>query len=114
MILSGRGAHRFGDYEVGEIIDHVDGVTLEQASICRPRVVWTEHLESAFRRQCAPPMASGADLRRPHHLSLVRTLVVQTGWRMRRIDCRNQCRRPTRTPAYAGDTVKGVVAEGAG
>jgi 2-methylfumaryl-CoA hydratase len=30
LALAG-GAHRFGDYEVGEKIDHVDGITVEEA-----------------------------------------------------------------------------------
>jgi 2-methylfumaryl-CoA hydratase len=46
-------AHRFGDYEVGEIIDHVDGVTIEEAEHMQATRLWQNtakvHFDATFR-----------------------------------------------------------------
>lgn len=46
-------AHRWGDYEVGEIIDHVDGVTLEEAEHMLATRLWQNtakvHFDATFR-----------------------------------------------------------------
>ncbi len=50
--LSGE-AHRWGDYEVGETIDHVDGVTLEEAEHMMATRLWQNtakvHFDATFR-----------------------------------------------------------------
>ncbi|WP_282158321.1 MaoC family dehydratase [Shimia thalassica] len=50
--LSGE-AHRWGDYEVGETIDHVDGVTLEEAEHMLATRLWQNtakvHFDATFR-----------------------------------------------------------------
>ncbi|MFY0661898.1 MAG: MaoC family dehydratase [Shimia sp.] len=46
-------AHRWGDYEVGETIDHVDGVTLEEAEHMMATRLWQNtakvHFDATFR-----------------------------------------------------------------
>ena len=46
-------AHRWGDYEVGEKIDHVDGVTLEEAEHMMATRLWQNtakvHFDATFR-----------------------------------------------------------------
>ncbi|QIE41392.1 MaoC family dehydratase [Rhodobacteraceae bacterium SC52] len=46
-------AHRWGDYEVGEVIDHVDGVTLEEAEHMLATRLWQNtakvHFDATFR-----------------------------------------------------------------
>ncbi|MFY0680988.1 MAG: MaoC family dehydratase [Thalassovita sp.] len=46
-------AHRLGDYEVGEIIDHVDGVTIEDAEHMMATRLWQNtakvHFDATFR-----------------------------------------------------------------
>ncbi|GGE61145.1 MaoC family dehydratase [Actibacterium pelagium] len=45
--------HRFGDYEVGELIDHVDGVTIEEAEHMMATRLWQNtakvHFDATFR-----------------------------------------------------------------
>ncbi|SHI98267.1 L-erythro-3-methylmalyl-CoA dehydratase [Shimia gijangensis] len=45
--------HRWGDYEVGETIDHVDGVTLEEAEHMMATRIWQNtakvHFDATFR-----------------------------------------------------------------
>lgn len=46
-------AHRFGDYAVGEVIDHVDGVTIEEAEHMMATRLWQNtakvHFDATFR-----------------------------------------------------------------
>nr|WP_319947647.1 MaoC family dehydratase [uncultured Shimia sp.] len=46
-------AHRWGDYEIGETIDHVDGVTLEEAEHMMGTRLWQNtakvHFDATFR-----------------------------------------------------------------
>ncbi len=46
-------AHRWGDYEVGEVIDHVDGVTIEEAEHMIATRLWQNtakvHFDATFR-----------------------------------------------------------------
>jgi 2-methylfumaryl-CoA hydratase len=46
-------AHRWGDYEIGETIDHVDGVTLEEAEHMMATRLWQNtakvHFDATFR-----------------------------------------------------------------
>ena len=45
--------HRWGDYEVGELIDHVDGVTVEEAEHMMATRLWQNTATGAFRRDRA-------------------------------------------------------------
>ncbi len=46
-------AHRWGDYQIGEMIDHVDGVTLEEAEHMMATRLWQNtakvHFDATFR-----------------------------------------------------------------
>jgi len=46
-------AHRWGDYEIGEVIDHVDGVTIEEAEHMIATRLWQNtakvHFDATFR-----------------------------------------------------------------
>jgi 2-methylfumaryl-CoA hydratase len=46
-------AHRWGDYQVGEVIDHVDGVTIEEAEHMLATRLWQNtakvHFDATFR-----------------------------------------------------------------
>lgn len=45
--------HRFGDYDIGEVIDHVDGVTIEEAEHMLATRLWQNtakvHFDATFR-----------------------------------------------------------------
>jgi len=53
--LQGEPHLPFGDYEVGEIIDHVDGVTLKQAEHMQARGLWQNTSKVHFDVQWARP-----------------------------------------------------------
>ena len=65
-------SHRWGDYEIGETIDHVDGVTLEVAEHMMATRLWQnrakEHLGATFRPDGQRLIYGG------HIISLARTL----------------------------------------
>ena len=64
--------HRWGDYEVGETIDHVDGVTLEEAEHMLATRLWQNtakvHFDATFRDDGRRLIYGG------HIISLARTL----------------------------------------
>ncbi|MGB0658686.1 MAG: MaoC family dehydratase [Mangrovicoccus sp.] len=64
--------HRWGDYEVGEVIDHVDGVTLEEAEHMMATRLWQNtakvHFDATFRPDGQRLIYGG------HIISLARTL----------------------------------------
>ena len=64
--------HRWGDYEVGETIDHVDGVTLEEAEHMMATRLWQNtakvHFDATFRPDGQRLIYGG------HIISLARTL----------------------------------------
>ena len=52
-MVSPGSRHRFGDYEIGEVIDHVDGVTVEEAEHMMATRLWQNtakvHFDATFR-----------------------------------------------------------------
>ncbi|MGS4945040.1 MaoC family dehydratase [Meridianimarinicoccus sp. RP-17] len=64
--------HRWGDYEIGEIIDHVDGVTLEESEHMMATRLWQNtakvHFDATFRPDGQRLIYGG------HIISLARTL----------------------------------------
>ncbi len=71
FILAGE-PHRWGDYEIGETIDHVDGVTLEEAEHMLATRLWQNtakvHFDATFREDGRRLIYGG------HIISLARTL----------------------------------------
>lgn len=47
-------SHRWGDYEIGEIIDHVDGVTIEEAEHMMATRLWQNTAKVHFDRTARP------------------------------------------------------------
>ncbi|MEZ5204604.1 MAG: MaoC family dehydratase [Acidimicrobiales bacterium] len=92
--------HRWGDYEVGEKIDHVDGVTLTDPEHMMAARLWQNTAKVHFNTEA--PRRPAARLRRSHHLDGSRPVVQRA--RQRAADRRDQ-RRRTHLPAFAGDTV---------
>ena len=86
--------HRWGDYEIGEKIDHVDGVTVEEAEHMMATRLWAEHSESAFRRHL-PPRRAAADLWRARDFDGAGIVVQRLS---QRPDDRGSKRRRTRKP----------------
>jgi 2-methylfumaryl-CoA hydratase len=94
--------HRFGDYEVGEIIDHVDGVTLEQAEHMQATRLWQNTSKVHFDVNARPDgqrLIYGG-----HIISLARTLSFNGLANAQMIAAINAGAHAN--PAYAGDTVK--------
>ncbi|WP_435141154.1 MaoC family dehydratase [Pseudopelagicola sp. nBUS_19] len=64
--------HRWGDYSIGEVIDHVDGVTLEEAEHMMATRLWQNtakvHFDATFRPDGKRLIYGG------HIMSLARTL----------------------------------------
>jgi hypothetical protein len=52
-VLAG-SEYRFGDYEVGEKIDHVDGITVEEAEHHDCNAALPEYRENPFRSVVRP------------------------------------------------------------
>lgn len=64
-------AHRWGDYEVGETIDHVDGVTIEEAEHMMATRLWQNTAKVHFDLTFRP---DGRLIYGGHVISLARTL----------------------------------------
>ncbi|MDJ0995361.1 MAG: MaoC family dehydratase [Dinoroseobacter sp.] len=64
--------HRWGDYQVGEVIDHVDGVTIEEAEHMQATRLWQNtakvHFDATFRPDGQRLIYGG------HVISMARTL----------------------------------------
>jgi 2-methylfumaryl-CoA hydratase len=94
--------HRFGDYEIGEIIDHVDGVTLEQVEHMQATRLWQNTSKVHFDVNARPDgqrLIYGG-----HIISLARTLSFNGLANAQMIAAINAGAHAN--PAYAGDTVK--------
>ncbi len=65
--------HRWGDYAVGEKIDHVDGVTIEEAEHMLATRLWQNtakvHFDATFRGEVAKRLIYGG-----HVISMARAL----------------------------------------
>jgi len=94
--------HRLGDYEVGEIIDHVDGVTIEEAEHMMATRLWQNtakvHFDATFRPDGKRLMYGG------HVISLARALSFNGLANAQMIVALNGGAHAN--PCFAGDTVR--------
>ncbi|WP_071672968.1 MaoC family dehydratase [Nioella nitratireducens] len=94
--------HRWGDYEVGEIIDHVDGVTMEEAEHMIATRLWQNtakvHFDATFRPDGQRLIYGG------HVISMVRALSFNGLANAQIIAGINAGAHAN--PCFAGDTVK--------
>ena len=93
--------HRFGDYEIGEKIDHVDGVTLEEAEHMMATRLWQNTAKVHFNvdaRGGAARLIYGG-----HIISLARALSFNGLANAQMIAAINAGAHTA--PAHAGDTV---------
>jgi 2-methylfumaryl-CoA hydratase len=94
--------HRLADYEIGEKIDHVDGVTLEEAEHMMATRLWQNtakvHFDATFREDGKRLIYGG------HIISLARALSFNGLANAQMIVALNGGAHAN--PAFAGDTVK--------
>ncbi len=94
--------HRWGDYEVGEIIDHVDGVTIEEAEHMIATRLWQNtakvHFDATFRPDGQRLIYGG------HVISMARALSFNGLANAQIIAGINAGAHAN--PCFAGDTVK--------
>lgn len=94
--------HRWGDYEVGEIVDHVDGVTMEEAEHMIATRLWQNtakvHFDATFRPDGQRLIYGG------HVISMVRALSFNGLANAQIIAGINAGAHAN--PCFAGDTVK--------
>lgn len=94
--------HRFGDYEVGEVIDHVDGVTIEEAEHMLATRLWQNtakvHFDATFREGGQRLIYGG------HVISMARALSFNGLANAQMIVGLNGGAHAN--PCFAGDTVK--------
>jgi 2-methylfumaryl-CoA hydratase len=94
--------HRLGDYAVGEIIDHVDGVTIEEAEHMIATRLWQNtakvHFDATFRPDGRRLMYGG------HVISLARALSFNGLANAQMIVALNGGAHAN--PCFAGDTVR--------
>ncbi len=94
-------AHRWGDYEVGETIDHVDGVTIEEAEHMLATRLWQNTAKVHFDLTFRP---DGRLIYGGHVISLARTLSFNGLANAQMIVGLNGGAHAN--PCFAGDTVK--------
>ena len=94
--------HRLGDYEIGEKIDHVDGVTIEQAEHMIATRLWQNtakvHFDATFREDGKRLIYGG------HVISMARALSFNGLANAQMIVALNGGAHAN--PCFAGDTVK--------
>lgn len=94
--------HKLSDYEVGEIIDHVDGVTIEEAEHMMATRLWQNtakvHFDATFRPDGQRLMYGG------HVISLARALSFNGLANAQMIVALNGGAHAN--PCFAGDTVR--------
>lgn len=94
--------HRWGDYAVGETIDHVDGVTMEEAEHMLATRLWQNtakvHFDATFREDGKRLIYGG------HVISLARALSFNGLANAQMIVALNGGAHAN--PCFAGDTVK--------
>lgn len=99
--LSGE-PHRWGDYQVGEVIDHVDGVTIEEAEHMQATRLWQNtakvHFDATFRPDGQRLIYGG------HIISMARTLSFNGLANAQMIVGLNAGAHAN--PCFSGDTVK--------
>lgn len=94
--------HRLGDYAIGEIIDHVEGVTIEEAEHMMATRLWQNtakvHFDATFRADGQRLMYGG------HVISLARALSFNGLANAQMIVALNGGAHAN--PCFAGDTVR--------
>ncbi|WP_343116635.1 MaoC family dehydratase [Ostreiculturibacter nitratireducens] len=94
--------HRWGDYQVGETIDHVDGVTIEEAEHMLATRLWQNtakvHFDATFREDGKRLIYGG------HVISMARALSFNGLANAQMIVALNGGAHAN--PCFAGDTVK--------
>lgn len=94
--------HRWGDYEVGEKIDHVDGVTIEEAEHMLATRLWQNtakvHFDATFREDGRRLIYGG------HVISLARALSFNGLANAQMLVALNAGAHAN--PCFAGDTVR--------
>jgi 2-methylfumaryl-CoA hydratase len=99
--LSGE-AHRWGDYQIGEKIDHVDGVTIEEAEHMLATRLWQNtakvHFDATFREDGRRLIYGG------HVISMARALSFNGLANAQMIVALNGGAHAN--PCFSGDTVK--------
>ncbi|SHL61426.1 L-erythro-3-methylmalyl-CoA dehydratase [Roseovarius pacificus] len=94
--------HRWGDYEVGEVIDHVDGVTVEEAEHMMATRLWQNtakvHFDATLREDGNRLIYGG------HVISMARTLSFNGLANAQMIVGLNAGAHAN--PCYSGDTIK--------
>ncbi|TCP62232.1 L-erythro-3-methylmalyl-CoA dehydratase [Rhodovulum bhavnagarense] len=94
--------HRWGDYEVGEVIDHVDGVTIEEAEHMQATRLWQNtakvHFDATFREDGKRLIYGG------HVISMARALSFNGLANAQMIVGLNGGAHAN--PCFSGDTVK--------
>ncbi|MBC6438481.1 MAG: MaoC family dehydratase [Rhodobacteraceae bacterium] len=94
--------HRWSDYQIGEVIDHVDGVTLEEADHMAATRLWQNTARVHFDRAARP---DGRHLIYGGHIiSLARALSFNGLANAQMIAAINAGTHAN--PAFAGDTVR--------
>ncbi|WP_417808488.1 MaoC family dehydratase [Thioclava sp.] len=95
-------SHRLGDYEIGEKIDHVDGVTIEQAEHMIATRLWQNtakvHFDATFREDGQRLIYGG------HVISMARALSFNGLANAQMIVALNSGAHAN--PCFAGDTIK--------
>jgi 2-methylfumaryl-CoA hydratase len=94
--------HRWGDYEVGEVIDHVDGVTIEEAEHMLATRLWQNTSKVHFdvtQREDGKRLIYGG-----HIISLARSLSFNGLANAQMIVALNSGAHAN--PCFAGDTVR--------
>ncbi|TNE89476.1 MAG: MaoC family dehydratase, partial [Rhodobacteraceae bacterium] len=94
--------HRWGDYEIGEKIDHVDGVTIEEAEHMIATRLWQNtakvHFDATFREDGQRLIYGG------HVISMARALSFNGLANAQMIVALNAGAHAN--PCFSGDTVK--------
>jgi 2-methylfumaryl-CoA hydratase len=100
FVQSGEG-HRWGDYEIGETIDHVDGVTIEEAEHMQATRLWQNTAKVHFDLTFRP---DGRLIYGGHVISMARTLSFNGLANAQMIVGLNGGAHAN--PCFAGDTIK--------
>jgi len=94
--------HRWGDYQIGEIIDHVDGVTIEEAEHMLATRLWQNtakvHFDATFREDGKRLIYGG------HVISMARALSFNGLANAQMIVALNGGAHAN--PCFAGDTIR--------
>lgn len=95
-------AHRWGDYQVGEVIDHIDGVTIEEAEHMLATRLWQNtakvHFDATFREDGKRLIYGG------HVISMARALSFNGLANAQAIVGLNGGAHAN--PCFAGDTIR--------